>query len=187
MKYVIALALTLAATAGAAEVVVKDGLVAEIESETYPADGVSVANLTTRARDCALELLTNAGNVARDAGDTTGFRDSASVSIAGSDVLQVVDPESGRVVAMQNADYRHMMSGMNVRSTVTVMARDGRFRIRHSNIEALQKNTGYMANDGYRPIHTGFGAGSKPAIKRLEEVTTELAACIQVQPSQDDW
>jgi hypothetical protein len=70
---------------------------------------------------------------------------------------------------------------------MAVMARDGRFRVKHTKIEFL--NVGpHAIGPNWIPVGKWWGAGGKKAEAMLIQRNDELAACIQkpaAEPSKD--
>lgn len=188
MKTAFLITLCLLGSTAIAEVVVQNNRVYEIESDTFQLEGSTVEGILEKAQECFARELRNESIVLSDSGDQLGIfsqRDSSKTAVASSGTDITVLPDS--VIATQNVDFRHMGVKRNVRSRVELQAREGRYRITHMNVEHAQYSTGSISNDGYGPVHTGWGAGSKPAIQALENVTSELADCIQADPSDEEW
>lgn len=164
-------------------------ILSRVTSEVYTAAGTP-SEITKRARSCMVDHLTNSSVTISDAGDPNPFIDrgaqSETVEASGQFFVEY-DEEAGRVSANQNTAYRRMGLGYDVKSVITVEARQDRFRISHKGIQSLQKSTGYAKNTGYTPVRVQFGSGHKSAVKALEAVTVAVSECISQEPDSDDW
>ncbi|HEX5055589.1 MAG TPA: hypothetical protein VFX02_03740 [Gammaproteobacteria bacterium] len=70
-----------------------------------------------------------------------------------------------------------------VKSTLTFMAKEGRFKIRHSNIERQ-----FDSGSAYAPIGIFWGSGSKPAAAALRENFAKIAECVKGGgPKEENW
>jgi hypothetical protein len=102
-------------------------------------------------------------------------------------VIVHADLEQGIVTANNRVDYKSKMLAHNVKSTFTFTAKEGRFRIRHSNIEYVQKSIGSMRNSGYSHVGKWLGSGWKDAQAALNAATVKVATCVQTGPVAADW
>ena len=76
--------------------------------------------------------------------------------------------------------------GHNIQSTLTLLAKDGRFKIRHTNIKYLQKSTGGSSNDGYMSVTKRWGTGWEDVQTELFALSKKVATCIQKKEA-DNW
>ena len=163
----------------------------EVESEVFKTAGTP-QEITKRARSCALEIL-EADEVAYSDNASQGLFDTRSQDLStkasGTSVLVDVDIEGGKVIANSRRAFTAKMLKKNVKSRVAILARDQRFKIRHTKIEHLQESSGYMKNSGYTKVGKWWGSGHKDVTKQLNIVSAELADCIQNPKSEqdDDW
>ena len=163
----------------------------ELESAVFPAEGTS-QEIAKRAKTCALEVLVTDEVAYSDRGSQGMFSNSSqdtSASAGGSPILLDVDIEAGKVIANSRYDFTDKMIKKNVQSRVAIMARDERFKIRHTNIKQLQKTTGYAKNSGYTKVGIWWGSGHKGVTYALNGVSQNLANCIQrvATTEDDDW
>lgn len=132
-----------------------------VESPVMEASGDHQA-ITRRALTCIAQLL------------TPGVVDAPSVRSS--------DIEAGTIVATNSFHYTYGLLQVTGRTTLTFEARDGPFRVTHTNIEQLLD-----ANQGWRPIGTWRFSGGDAAKAAIEGVTARLAQCVQSAPSVDTW
>jgi hypothetical protein len=154
------LALTLLAVPTAASAV---EYLTEITSDVYQAPGMSTAQIVDRALQC---IKSSSGNTA----------DSVAPAVDGDVAYAVV-----------NTEYRlAFMVQSSARSRLSVLARDARFRVTHTDIEGDQRNpfTGKPMQ-----IHTQPGGGAKQAEAAMVARSEALAACIVKKPevAGGDW
>ena len=99
------------------------------------------------------------------------------------------EKKCGKVIANSRRAFTAKILKKNVKSRVAILARDQRFKIRHTKIEHLQESSGYMKNSGYTKVGKWWGSGHKDVTKQLNIVSAELADCIQNPKSEqdDDW
>lgn len=113
---------------------------------------------------------------------------------AGPAVIQSTDPETGVTVAAASFPYSRGGVPWTARSTVTVEAKDGRFRITQSNLEHRQGaetttaaasflGTNRQGGDWMR-VGLWWGSGGDAVRKQAEALNLRLAACVT---AQDDW
>lgn len=173
----------LASTAWAAEIL------DNVESPVYDADGTH-QQIAGKAQTCAARELRFDAATGKDATAAVispGIASSSSgqQQASGGSVLSHVDLEAGVVVANQRAQTGGLMGGDYLQSTVTIEARDGRFRITHTGIARMPKDSGYMENPGFQPVYIQAFSGSEKVRKQLLAISDELANCIKAQPA--DW
>lgn len=159
-----------------------------IDSMTSPVYEVELerAEIIVQAETCANRHL-SVGSVATSGGSEPLFDyGSESGTVQGGSVVQQVSPEQGVLAVRGRTDYRHAMIGHSAESTMLVEAKDGRFRIVHSNIRSLQKSTGSARQDGFNEVHQRWGTGWDNTLTALQDMSAEVSECIQ-SPTSDDW
>ncbi|HYC66672.1 MAG TPA: hypothetical protein VEA98_00510 [Brevundimonas sp.] len=142
----------------------------EVVGEPITTTGTT-AEIATRAEACAAQTL----NAGADEGP----------------VILSSDPASGVVVARNSLEYRDGLLPWRMRSRITIEARDGRFRIRHSAIERHDDQSfgaQVLGASPWAPVGKWRGSGWQKAEAALQETSRSLAACITSSgPSSDDW
>lgn len=163
----------------------------QVESEVYQTNG-SVQEISKRAKICIAQLVHNDEVRISDSAESTGpFSFSSgpghSSGVQGGSVIVDADLEAGTITANNRVDYSSKLLAHNVKSTMTFIAKEGRFRMRHTNIEYLQKSTGSMHNTGYSRVGKWWGSGWKDAEEALQGISTKVAACVQAKPGKENW
>jgi len=166
----------------------------EVESEVYQTNG-TVQEISTRAKTCIAQIVRNdevrisdsTSGTGPFAGLTGGGSSGHSGGVQGGQVLVDANIEGGVITANNRVDYTSKLLAHNVKSTMTVLAKEGRFKIRHTNIEYLQKSTGSMHNTGYSRVGKWWGSGWKDAEEALQGISAKVAACAQTGPKKEDW
>lgn len=134
----------------------------EVRSDPITAEG-SPPEIASRGEACMARLL-GSGRV-------------------GGELIISRDHSAGIVVARNALTYQDgWILRWEMRSRVTLEARDGRFRITHTNIERLNEQAG-----GWTPVGKWRGSGWQKAEEALKGQTEQLAACITSAAAQDDW
>ena len=107
---------------------------------------------------------------------------------AAGDVILSVDEAAGTIVAASRVTYPGGITGdSSTRSTLTFLAKDGRFKIQHTNIETASANTGSLANPGYtRQGKWKFSQWEK-ADAALQALSSKLAECVKSAASASSW
>lgn len=156
------LALALCASAAGADVPVDVGTVV---SPVYDAPG-SQAEIARRGQTCMAQIL-KPGTV-----DATVIRsaDLAGGVIVGQNAFEYVEKSLGMKLASR------------ARSTVTLEAKDGRFRVTHSDVETFMQYGGAR----WVPAKVWRDKGDADPLKAaLAKISDELAACVREKPA--DW
>jgi hypothetical protein len=99
-------------------------------------------------------------------------------------VIVSADPDSGVVVAINAFEYAYgflLPVEYQARTTLTFQAKDGRFRIVNTSIEA------FFDNQGWRPIGTWSGSGGDAAKTVIDAISTSIAKCVMSGAGADDW
>lgn len=161
MKKIILMAAIASSPAMAAE------YLTEVESEVYPLEGVQAAAILEKAKTCAATFVTNdqSLNMLVDAGS-----------------------DSGTMTALTKIDYSEALLQRTLRSSMAVMAKDGRFKIKHTKIEFLNDGP-YAIGGDWIPVGKWWGAGGKKAEQMLIQRSADMAACIRKKsdPANDAW
>ena len=94
------------------------------------------------------------------------------------------DPASGTVTARNSFEYG-TLPRWKTRSTLTFEAKDGRFRMIHTNIE--QFNDGALGGPGWYGVGKWWGSTGKRVEKELTELSRAIAQCVTTAEKKDDW
>lgn len=148
-----------------------------VESGVFETVGVA-KDIAQRARVCVVQ------HVRYDSTRLSDATGAPSQAASGGNLFVTDDPESGIVAANNRVPFRMMLSQWSAQSVVTILAKDGRFKIQHTNVQAAMLSTGYTRNDGYRRVGEQV-RGEKEVAKVLTELSAKLAECIQA--NQADW
>ena len=161
----------------------------KVESDVFEASG-SKPELAKRGKFCISSTVRNEEVRISDSTAGTGPLGSVgeghSGGVTGGDVFVDIDIEAGIITANNRVDYESKLLAHNVKSTMTFLAKDGRFKIQHTNIEQVQKNTGYMHNTGYMRVGKWWGSGWKDVEKALVDISSKVAECVISGP-KEDW
>lgn len=166
----------------------------KVESDVFETKG-TIAEITKKAKLCIAQNLRN---------DSVRITDSApsndtfpivsdfgseghTESLEGGGLFIEVDIEGGTIIANSKVDQKGFMITRNIKSTFTLLAKEDRFKIRHTNIERVQKDSGTMRNRGYNPVGKWAGTGWKKTEKALQAVSLKVAECVQADSGGDDW
>lgn len=166
----------------------------KIESEVYQAEGTK-QELIKRGKSCFLLHVVNEDVFITDSSQGATFFSAVaggevkgeSHSIGGGDLFVDIDEEEGRIIANNTVDFKSMWLNYNTKTRMTFLAKDGRFKISHTDIKFVQKDTGFSKNTGYKaPKKRGFPK-EKVFLKVLGEVTDKVASCVQSAQEKEDW
>lgn len=132
----------------------------EIISDVHQAPGMSVEQLVDRGLQCIKSSSHNAAEY----------------------ITPAVDGDTAYGIV--RFEYSHLMVPDLIRARVSVVAREGRFRVAHTSIERYSEFT-----RGYIRVHTGFGGKSDKVRQVLAEHADKIAACITNPPdvAGGDW
>jgi len=166
----------------------------EVESEVYQTNGTE-QEISTKAKTCIAQIVRNdevrisdsTSGTGPFAGLTGGGGSGHSGGVQGGQVLVDANIEGGVITANNRVDYTSKLLAHNVKSTMTFLVKEGRFKIRHTNIEYLQKSTGSMHNTGYSRVGKWWGSGWKDAEEALQGISAKVAACVKTGPKKEDW
>lgn len=151
----LAIAMALASPAYAAETL------AEVTSEVYQAEGMSKEQITSKAMQC---IKSSGGNAAK----------SIEPAVDGDNAYAIV-----------KTAYSHALVAGTVRSRITVQAKDGRFRVVHTDID----NFNDFAKN-YIPIYKSWGTGWQKAEAALQGWFPDVSTCIlrkAEEKTDDSW
>lgn len=129
----------------------------EITSEVYQAEGTT-KEIAQRANTCISQHL------------APGTTDAQLIVSS--------DLDNGVIVARNAAQYPDGLSNWEIRSTFTLEAREGRFRIVQTNLERFNRNWG--------PIGKWSGSGWKKAEQAFIRPANEVAGCV-LSSQADTW
>lgn len=93
------------------------------------------------------------------------------------------DLQNGLIVAQSAIEYPDGFLRWKIRSTFTLEARDGRFRIVQTNLERFY-DTGSI---GWSGIGKWTGSGWKKAEAAFQLSASAVAACVLNGPKKEDW
>ncbi len=166
----------------------------EVESEVYQSNG-TVQEISMRAKTCIAQIVRNDEVRISDSTSGTGLLSGItgvggsghSDGVQGGQVLVDANIEEGVITVNNRVDYVSKLLAHNVKSTMTFLSKEGRFKIRHTNIEYLQKSTGSMHNTGYSRVGKWWGSGWKDAEEALQSISSKVAQCVQTGPKKEDW
>jgi hypothetical protein len=187
--------LLIVATPG--QVLAEQEYLTELVSEAYETEG-SKNEIATKAKSCVAQIVrfdSVKGTSSRfdkyQPLDSIQQFEKTADRIDGGNVFVTVDEPGGLIVANSRQDFSHKFMfapiKKNVQSTVTIKTKDGRFRIEHSNIERMQKNTGSLDNDGYTPVGKWKGSDWKHVTEALQGLNAKVSECVKSSADEDDW
>lgn len=151
------------------------------------------AELIAKAQTCVTRNVSNAGITlsGADSGSFFGSMVSGggqkSEQVQGGQLIELVDPENGLLVANSRVDFRRALLGYSAASTLTVEAKDGKFRIVQTNLAVAQKSTGSMNNSGYDPVVAVWGTGWEATLDAMQGVADKVAVCMSAGPADSEW
>lgn len=181
----IALALVVSSAASA-----ESEFLEKVESPVFEFPGTP-SEIAGKAKTCMAQLVRNDEIRIKDSTAGTDFfaspGDGHSSGVTGGEVFVAEDLPGGLIVANSRIDYSSMLMKQSVQSTLTFQAKDGRFRFTNSNISRAAYSSGYMHNDGYKPVRTSWGAGHKDVEAALLEFSAKIADCIKAPAAASDW
>lgn len=160
-------------------------------SEPVKAEGTA-SEIIVRAQACVAKNVRNesieisGSNSASFLGSLASQTSDHRQRIEAGPMIELAQPESGLLIANSRSDYTAMMMGYNVRTKLTIEAKDGRFRITAGDLQSLAKSAGTASNKGYREIIKQWGMGWEPAITAVKNTTDKITACIVEKPG-GDW
>ena len=155
----------------------------KVESEVVEMSATK-QEIFSKAKSCVAEHVSFDGTIIRDAAGSNmsaffnPLTSGSSSTIQGGQVLTFADIDTGKIVANSRVDYGGMMTSSNAQSRLTLVIKEGRFKLRHTAIKQLSKSTGYTKNNGYIPVGMWWGAGSSAVKTALEGVSTKVINCI---------
>jgi hypothetical protein len=160
-----------------------------VESKVYETPETA-AEITKRGEICIARIVRNdAVRISDNVSNLSGFGQPkrSTDQLSGGPVIISSDPAAGIVVANSRVNWSRMLSAQVTQSTVSVMSKDGRFKIQHTNIETLQLSTGYAENDGFTRQGKWTGSSWEKVEKALQETSDKVAQCVLKPTSPDNW
>jgi hypothetical protein len=89
--------------------------------------------------------------------------------------------EDGIVTANNFVKYSASFVERHIKSRMQLLVKDGRFKIRHDNIESNVTDGQYVRQGKW------WGTAWEDAEKSLIEISEKVANCIQSKNQNDDW
>ncbi len=149
-----------------------------------------------KAEICMLKIIKNDSVML--VGTSTGFdgifgvgkRNETVTNIPSGDVIRLKDTNEGIIFANSRIDVKANLISYSVQTMIDFAAKDGKFKITHKDIVYLQKDVGYGTPDTYKklPVKDKWGSSlNKNTLKALDEVTQQLAVCVQTISNNSNW
>lgn len=160
-----------------------------VEMEPRAVEGASVRQLAERGRVCLSQNVVNDAVVLKDTSRVNPMASVATMSagdtstVQGGGVLQTVDLDGGLLVAQSRTPMSVALFKYAVESTITLEAREGRFRITHTGIKLAMKDTGHASNDGFNPVRVQPGSPYKKVEAALQALSTKISDCVAAAPA----
>ena len=161
-----------------------------IETKVIKLDA-SKSEIMGRGESCVESLVTFEDvRVTEDSGSLLGALSgmanyNSEDVIRGGEVIKAIKPEKGTITANSRFDYVSGISAYNVQSIITIMVKEGRFKIKQTNIKELLKSS--SGSGGYNRIYKQWGTGWETTQEELTKLSTRLASCISTPPVEEDW
>jgi hypothetical protein len=105
--------------------------------------------------------------------------------IQGGDVIKKIKPEKGIIIANSRFDFSKKLMTYNVQSKITLMVKEGRFKIKHNNIKELMKSS--TGSSGYDRVLKAWGMGWEDTQAELVKLSDTLAKCINKPVAEEEW
>lgn len=131
-----------------------------VESPVYEADGDHQA-ITRRALVCIAQVV------------RPGLTNAPTVTSS--------DVEGGLIVANNAFEFTSGLMKSEARTTLTFQAKDGRFRITHTNIEQYLD-----ASYGWTKVGTWKFSGGEKVQAAAQAISDRIADCVKTKPA-DNW
>lgn len=147
MKAICIVAMAIAVTASPAYAASK--YLEQVESRVFQTTGDHQA-ITKRALTCINQII------------RPGFINAPTVKSS--------DVDAGVIVANNGFDYSDGISKTMARTTLTFEAKDGRFKITHTDIEQFIESKYATLNSGWNPVGLWWGSGGRQVEKRVQEI-----------------
>lgn len=161
-----------------------------VESPVFETPGTQ-QEITKRGLTCITQIVRNDEFKMRDATGPMvgGFSMTRKSSAAApSQVILNADENTGTIVANSRVTYPGGITGAsNTRTTLTFLAKEGRFKIQHTNIETASESTGYLANPGYTKQGKWRFSQWEKADAALQSLSTKIAECVMKSTTSGDW
>ncbi|GAC1369418.1 MAG: hypothetical protein NVS3B3_01220 [Aquirhabdus sp.] len=131
-----------------------------LETKVFETSG-STQEIATKGKTCIAQIL-------------RGDSDASPITDA--------DLQGGTIVARNQFNYSTGLQSWVIRSTVTFMAKEGRFKIVQDNIDRV------IPQYGANPIYKGWGTGWEKAQTALTDKADEIAQCVlHASTRKNDW
>lgn len=131
----------------------------EVSSNVYVAEGVAANDILDQAGRC---IKSAAGNNANEV---------------------FPEKDGGLVYAVVKTRYERALLSWVVRSRINVYAKDGRYKISHTDIEQYNSS-----GNGYMPIQKYWGSGWQAAEEALTKWFPAIDSCMSARKvNQSDW
>jgi hypothetical protein len=166
----------------------------KVESEVYQTNGTK-QEIAKKAKRCIATQVRDRevilpGSKASSRGFSQflygGGKEGKDDNTYGGDAFLDVDIEEGIIIANNKINYQSRLIPTHIKSTMTFLAKEGRFKIKHTNIRNINKNNPYTNKD-HTKIAKAWGTGWRDAEKALKVVSGQIAECVQKIEKEDDW
>jgi hypothetical protein len=110
------------------------------------------------------------------------YQTSHSATAQGGDIFKYVDDGSRTLIAQGSISRQAGLGGMigvAIRFELELAINDQAVSMKMLHIEAAQKNTGSMANDGFGPIGVWTGSMYKGDIQALDQFVGTIRSCLE--------
>lgn len=133
----------------------------------------SISDDTVSLRDAAGSFASNGGQY---------YRNNQTQVIQGGGIFKYVDDANSTLVAKGTVSGGAVAFGLTtefVKFELEAAVRGNAVKLNFSNISRAQQNTGTLSNDGFSPVGTWSGAGSKHVYDALEGVADRIRGCLR--------
>lgn len=139
----------------------------EVDSQVYTATGTR-QQILARAAVCVAQVM--------------------RPGIPNAPLILSRDNTAGVLVIDNYTHFSARLVTWALHTTMTLEAKNGRFRIVHTGIEQTADPQGPMsAHPSWVPVSKGFPNPWKHAQQAIEDVSTRLANCVTRAPKPSDW
>lgn len=160
-----------------------------VESKVYETSG-SAEEISKRGELCIAQHVRNDPIRISDSADNLlglGLAKRSTGEIPGGAVIVKADPAAGTVIATVRTPWSQLLTKNFTQSTLTFLAKEGRFKIQFTSIETLQQNTGYAENNGFVRQGKWIGSSWEKVQKALLETAEKVATCTAGTKASNDW
>lgn len=145
-------------------------VITKMTSTAYQTTGTA-RDIILRSQTCIAQHLSNS-----KAGDVTG-----------GEVIEISQPENGFIAANNRVNYRQLILPMSVESKFVIEAKDGRFRVVQSNLQALTNGEGVNRDTKYSKIFQHKLTGWEKALLAALDAEKKVVDCINSSSNSDAW